>query len=80
MGITSRLTSSFCRPGQENSNITNRTAVGEMVLERLYSHTGGKKKCVIILTPATANEHPFPFNSAITGQLVCYAVYGHLNV
>lgn len=68
MGITSRLTSSFCRPGQETIDITNRTAVGEIgaVLEGLYSHTGGKKKCVIILTPATLDEQPFPFISPIT--------------
>lgn len=30
MGITSRLTSSFCHPGQETSNIKNKTAVGEI--------------------------------------------------
>lgn len=30
MGITSRLTSSFCHPGQETSNTENKTAVGEI--------------------------------------------------
>ena len=56
MGITSRLTSSFCRPGQETSDITNKTAVGEIeavcsdMNERHFIfHTGGRKGLVITL-------------------------------